>query len=298
MGIVANISAAFFWSLAAIFYRMATREGLNTVIANILRTPLAISFLFLVIYLGGKLYLLSLSFMDFEYLTVLAVATLVMNIVGDTLYLEAIKRVGVSTAYPLAYSYPIMVSILAYLILNEVITFSLIAGLLSGFFGIWFISKSSSFKENYAANQRKFQLKGIFIALGAALSFSLGIVLFTVSVKNFDPLITGFDKLVLLVAMISPLSYNAFRRESDHPIDCGKVKYALIGGLFGVGVGDWLFYVGLNNVGASISSVITNSSPMISLILSRALLREKITKNQVLGTILIVVGVIIVALRI
>jgi len=58
-------------------------------------------------------------------------------------------------------------------------------------------------------------------------------------------------------------------------------------------VGDWLFYVGLDEIGASLAATITTSSPMMSLLLAIILLKERMNAKQAFGVLLIILGVLL-----
>ncbi|MEX2689031.1 MAG: EamA family transporter [Candidatus Njordarchaeum guaymaensis] len=95
-----------------------------------------------------------------------------------------------------------------------------------------------------------------------------------------------------MCALIVLLKLDQARRE----IDKKTLIIAMIGGIFGIGVGDWFFYLSLANIGASVTSALTTSSPLLSLFLAFILLKEKITWKQILGTILIIAGVLIISI--
>ena len=59
-------------------------------------------------------------------------------------------------------------------------------------------------------------------------------------------------------------------------------------------MGDWFLYISLSKIGAARATALTTSAPLLSLLLATIILKEKVSKRQVLGTILIIVGVILV----
>jgi len=286
--------ASFSWALAAVFYRKALTRITNPLVTNFLRTPLAIIVLLIISVCMGSYNLLITSLSQLDVALSLLIATIVMNIIGDTLYLVSIRNVGVSVAYPVSYSYPILVAILALIFLHEEIYPTLIIGTIIALTGVWLISQNSS-EESENIREYSFVL-GIIAALGAATSWSIGIILFRVLVRSINTVIVGIIKLLFLLILSSPAiltNVNYIKNEINNRI----LLFALVGGLFGVGVGDWFFYISLYNLGAAIAAALTTSSPLLSLILAFLILHEKITKKRFVGTILIILGVILISLK-
>lgn len=294
LGITMALLASFSWALAAVFYRKALTRITNPLVTNFLRTPLAIIVLLIISVCMGSYNLLITSLSQLDVALSLLIATIVMNIIGDTLYLVSIRNVGVSVAYPVSYSYPILVAILALIFLREEIYPTLIIGTIIALTGVWLISQNIS-EESENIREYSFVL-GIIAALGAATSWSIGIILFRVLVGSINTVIVGIIKLLFLLILSSPAvltNVNYIKNEVNNRI----LLFALVGGLFGVGVGDWFFYISLYNLGAAIAAALTTSSPLLSLILAFLILHEKITKKRFVGTILIILGVILISLK-
>lgn len=285
--------ASFSWAFAAILYRKALFKSTNPLITNCLRTPIAILVLFCILILSGNLATFLASIYEPNIILVLLIATIIMNIIGDTLYLISIRDVGVSIAYPLSYTYPIMVALIASIILKEKINIFLIFGTVLGILGVWLISQKTSNGNKISSSNF---IIGISSAIGASFSWSVGIVIFRIAVSNADPINVGTIKLLLLFMLSSP-SIILKHEDVKKTIDKRTLMFAMVGGIFGVGIGDWFFYISLASVGAAIAAALTTSAPLLSVILAYLILKEKIVKKQIIGTILIVIGVLIISLK-
>jgi len=294
LGVAITSLAAFFWALASIFYRRASIESTNIVLVNLLRIPLALLFLCFIAFLSGNMRSVIVILGDLNFLFVLIVATPIMNVVGDTLYLLAIRNVGVAIGYPLSYMYPVFVAIFASIILGERIYVMLVVGVTLSVLGIWLISGGE--RENYHECQKQSFLLGVLAGVGAALSFSLGIILFRIAVFQVDPIVVAILKLILLPILAAPL-FIFGRSPAKREISMRVSLIAMLGGVFGLGIGDWLFYVGLASISASLAATITTLSPMVSLILAVFLLGEKVDPRRFIGILLIVVGVLLSVIR-
>lgn len=285
-GAIAAVLASFCWSIAAVLYRRAV-SGLNDPLATSgLRVPLALAFmatLSLFLEKGGSLAFLLVSW---EALFWVLLATTIAIIIGDTLYMVALRNAGVSIGYPVGYVYPVYATLFAVLLLGETLTVGLVAGLALSLTGIWL----SSFKPPSRLGDRRRVFIGVMAAVLAGLSWGLGSVVFKVAVINVDPLIVNVIKLIYLLLIMSPFIVRL------------KVKlikeylaYALLGGLFGLGIGDWLLYVSLAAIGAARAATLTTSSPLISILLAFLFLKEEVSWKQAAGACLIITGVLLAA---
>ena len=291
IGVSVTILASFSWALAAIFYRKALIKESSPLVTNLLRAPIAVLVFLLITLLNGKINILISSLFNPSIAIPLLIATIIANIVGDTLYLLAIRNVGVSVSYPLSYSYPIMVAILALIILHEDIHPSLFIGTIIAFVGIWMISWRQKINRK---EDKNFKI-GALAAIGAATSWALAIVLYRILVMNVDTIVVGTLKLIFLFSLTLPLAL-IFVRDSLKRVNRRALVLSMIGGLFGIGIGDCLLYIGLSILGAGLAAALTVLAPLLSLVLAYLILKESVTKRMVLGTILIVIGVLIITL--
>jgi len=288
-GALITFCGAFCWALASIFYRKALSRATNPFIANIIRIPLAFLVLTTIALLDGKISEALIIITTVKTLLYLVLATFVMNIVGDTLYLLAIRNVGVAIGYPLAYMYPVFVAILATIILAEPLRMNLLLGTIIAVTGVWLLSSK---KQEVAITTGYSFSIGVLAGIGAALAFSFGIILFRIMLIETDPIATAIIKLIILFVMTSPIFWLR-QEEVKASIDKRTLLIGMIGGVFGIGIGDWFFYIGLARIGAGSAAAITTSSPMLSLFLAVILLKEKVGSWQVIGTVLIVIGILL-----
>ncbi len=295
MGFVFALLAAFSWALAATFYRRALLDASDPLFTNLLRIPLALIFLAAYSMFTGDIVSLLNFFDDFFTLLTLFIATIIMNVIGDTVYLLSIRNVGVSIAYPVSYSYPLLVALIAFMFLNEEIYLSLLAGTIIAISGIWLLSRKPNSSDTVRLERKRFII-GILSAVCAALLWSIGIVIFKVSVMKMNPISVAILKLVFLFILVSPsirMNYDFIRSDLNREI----LFFAMIGGLFGVGIGDLFFYMSLNEINASVAASITTISPLFTLLLAIFYLHERVNIEKAIGTLLIVLGVTVVYLK-
>ncbi|MEM4700451.1 MAG: DMT family transporter, partial [Candidatus Nezhaarchaeales archaeon] len=127
-------------------------------------------------------------------------------------------------------------------------------------------------------------------AVSAGVCWGLGSVIYRAAVYTVDPIIVNLVKLMYLFIAALPFAWMSRSKISGRGL-----RYALLGGLAGLGVGDWLFYVGLSTLGVSKTVTVTTCSPILSLILAKLLLHEPTRARHALGALLIITGVYMAA---
>jgi len=292
VGVLAAFLASFSWALAAVLYRKALTGFSDPWITNGLRAAPTLLFLLLLAVVIGKIDDFYFSLTNIHDLTIIFVATIVAIVVGDTLYMIALRNVGVSIGYPISFMYPVFVAFLASFILEEVITFTLIVSLFLASIGVWLVSYKAP-EQKTPLGKRKLVV-GVISAMGASSCWAIAIVIFRISVRTADPLAVDALKILFLLIVFLPLlvvKFNDIKANVDR-----KTFFVLsLGGILGIGVGDWFLYISLAEIGAARATALTTSAPLLSLFLAVLVLKEKVSKRQFLGTILIIIGVILVS---
>jgi len=293
IGVLAAFFASFSWALAAILYRKSLIGFSDPWLSNGLRAVPTLLFLLLLTAVIGKINEFCLSFSDLRVLGIVFAATFIAIIVGDTFYMNALKNVGVSIVYPISYMYPVFVAFLASVILREVITFTLIVSLFLASLGVWLVSYKAP--EQKEPIEKRRLIVGVGSALGAGICWANAMIIFRISVTFSDPIVVDALKSMFLLFVFLPIILVKFK-EIRSNINRKIFAVLSVGGILGIGVGDWFLYIGLLKIGAARATALTTSAPLLSLLLANIVLKEKISKRQILGTILIIVGVILVSM--
>jgi len=286
LGVVAGFGAAMLWAFSAIVYKKGLRDDVDSIIANCFRAPLGFIVLFLICLVYRKMGTLSHVAGNSRVIIILLIAVFIMNILGDILYLTAIQKIGVSVAYPLSYTYPLAVALISSIILKLPLHPLVIVGTFISLIGIYIMSTEKGKEEKYSS-------VGILATLGASFSWAIGIVIYSLLVLEIDPLALGTLKLAILILLSVPVFTIRYTIKKPK-IHTKLISFISLGGLLGVGLGDLVFYISLDNISAPVASALTTAAPFLSQILACIFLGEKLTKHKISGTSLIVIGLLIV----
>ncbi|MCW4044151.1 MAG: DMT family transporter [Candidatus Bathyarchaeota archaeon] len=295
LGELAALGAAVSWAVAPILYRKALFKT-KPVSANIVRCVSNAAVLLVVLLVTGNGAVL--ASLPLEAIAMVVASGLIGLGLGDTLYMVGLKSVGVSRAVPLASTYPLFSLLWAILLLGEPVALPAVVGAVVILLGIWLLSHE---KENGGKGlQRGVLVRGVAASLVTAVVWSISITLIDAALKI--PSSSGLDvNFAILTLRLAPLSVVllAFAPVLDKKRGFLKMKRRTavelcVGGLVANGVGWLLMNVSLLNILESQAIPISSTSPLFSAVAGFALFHEKMTVNNLLGAVLVVVGIFMI----
>jgi DME family drug/metabolite transporter len=289
IGELAALSAAFCWALSAVLYKKVLQKT-GYLAVNLVRSSFAVLFLlFLLPFIPLQSTVLTLN--ELGLLVFAAVTNLV---IGDTFYFIGLKKVGVSRAQPISSSYPLYSMLLAALILNESLTVAVLIGTPLVVAGTIITSLASS--DSGPDKSSKSLLRGVLASIAAAMFWSVGLVTYKIALTGND-IDTSFATFIrtasilpfLLVMIIGARESSQLRKLSR--IDTVALAVA---GILALGVGGVLLFLSLSLIDAARAIPLSSISPLLSLVLARQYSGERVTIKVIIGTILIVTGVVLI----
>lgn len=137
---------------------------------------------------------------------------------------------------------------------------------------------------------------GEMAALGSALAWALVSVLLrdlqihlnAVSLNAFRCI---FAALMATAAVVATGRTEALTQFSPHAL-----TYLVVSVFFGVGIGDLCYFYGLKYLGVIRGLLLSNFYPIFTAVIAAAFLDEPVTPIQFVGTLLVILGVILVML--
>jgi DME family drug/metabolite transporter len=289
---VLAISCAFFRGIDPIFAKRGLEGGgtwmQNTFQTLVVRTVLA--WAALIAISNGKQMMGGISIptiLLFVFAGVIAAA------MGQLSYYKGIDRMGASVCATITNSRPLFVVLLAVVWLGETMTVPGMIGVVSIMMGVVFITKSKS------GNIIGWKRSDIVFPLFAAVAFAIGNVIRKFGFME-DAAITAIQALAIndLAAVIAVGIYG---------LAVGKGRELAVGnresyqnfGLSGVCVflAMLTLYEALIRAPVSVADPILGTAPLFTAIVAASVLKdvERITRGFVIGTILIITGVVLLS---
>ncbi|EAX47505.1 protein of unknown function DUF6, transmembrane [Thermosinus carboxydivorans Nor1] len=280
LGVLLIIFSACGFATLAIFIKFAYAAGANTV------TVLAYRFTIAALLFGAVIRLCGL---DFRVTGKQAVQLCLLGGIGyglmSTLFALTVLYLPASLAGIILYTYPALVSVLSFLVGDELFGWRKGVALVICFTGLVLVLGVSLTGLNTT---------GAAFGLGSALVYSCYIVAGNRLLKGIDPLVSTFyvctAAAVVFVAggMLSGTLIWSLSLQGWLAI-LGIAVFATCIGILG-------FFAGMYRIGATNASIISTFEPVITVLLSALLLEERITAIQGFGGLLILAGVLVLQL--
>ncbi|MBU7010006.1 MAG: DMT family transporter [Theionarchaea archaeon] len=276
------VLSAFCWAGSASVYRKGL-QGIDAWSGNFIRTGLAAVGFFVIMAAKGSLSH-ALSDIDSSIFFWLIFSAFFAFFLGDSLFLFALKKIGVSKTVPLSSTFPLFAVVWSFVIFRRPVSIPVIAGTLLIIFAIKLISEE---KEDISSTDSK----GVLFALLAAVCWSVSIlVLDHLVVLLPSEAVAGFRFLITFVLVGALLSKGKFTYTKHAFLWIG------VGGVAILILGNYTFLEAIRMAGSAAVAPISAIYPVISVLLAALFLREKLTRNIVGGTLFSFAGVLIIVL--
>jgi drug/metabolite transporter (DMT)-like permease len=291
-GEVYAIVSAFLWALSSTMVKSQTSK-MPIILMNALRTVPA-----MLVYWGfllatgriGEPFSLPLRSWAF-----LGGSTLIGLAVGDLLYFQSMKVIGLGRALPLANVYPFFTMLLALLFLDERIDWTVAAGAALIVSGAYLLAFPRGTKGiNKRGDGGELDLKGVAMALAAAVCWGTSTVLLRLGLEDVAVPVANVIRLSILAVILFSLAARQgqlaqvpsyLRRERR-----ATLGVVLLAGVIGMTLGTFTFLAAVQRAGAARTSILTSAMPLFGVPFS-LILGERLTARAMLGTALTIGGV-------
>jgi drug/metabolite transporter (DMT)-like permease len=325
LGILEAFGNMIFSGIATVIYKSQgnrIKPGLMLVIQTMVS---AIAFQILNASMGNFRRMFDIpmtAFLAFVFAAILGI------VIGNFLYLTSLNLIGVSKAYPIAMTYPLLTYIFEIAFLDGTFHWMKFLGIISVILGVSFISISQVNENNNekedntdfqklnlenSEKESKRKLKwiliekinnnktflGIALALITTITWASGTTLIKYGLNHTDVDIIPINsaRMIFLVPFALTIFFVTRKRNSTKKkITWKSVSLVVVGSLLGLVIANVIYLMALDSVGTSTTAAIAASGPLISTPLSILFLKEKIDWEIIKGTILTIIGNILVVL--
>lgn len=224
----------------------------------------------------------------------LVVSVLALLVVGDTLYFHSMDLAGVSWAMPVANVNPLWAVLLAWLFLDEPLSWTLVLGALLVIAGVVLVSRSAGPLEADRPVDPVARRRGILIALLVSVLWAAGQVALRPATEGMHSVVANSVRQPLGMLMLLALTLRQGRWRALRKLD--RQSWAVIGvaSLVGTGVGSLLFVWAIQLAGAGRTAVLTSTAPLLAIPFSMLWLHERPTRWTLVGTLLTTLGIVLV----
>lgn len=292
-GELAALTAAFFWAVSTTIWSHAGKK-LPPIVLNFIK-----GFIGLVLILITMFILKDNPAQNSTYVITLFIISGILGLgVGDTMYFECINRIGPRLGLLLLFTAPPMTAIIAWVFLNETLTWISWLGIAITMTGIAWVVTERRPNQNF---HRHHIIAGVLFGLLAGLMQAVGSVISRAAfhIAKFDdltpisPLSSAMIRMAaglifLLLWLIVRKRIKLLPQQFKLPLSLwGLILLATFLGTF---LGIWLQQVAFEATKVGIAQTLLATSPVFILPLAW-LYREKISFRAVLGACIALGGI-------
>ncbi len=286
MGIIYALISMFGWGTADFLAAKSSRK--IGAILTLLGVQL-LGFLIALIYFLFRFNTFDLTQLP-KYLFLLIIIGF-FQIIAYLAYYRGLKKGQVSLVTPVAASWAIITVILSVIFLKETLLINQIIAIFLILIGIIVISIDfNSLKATKKVNLFKGIREGIIAMLGWGVSMFL--LAFTLEALGWFVPVIFFKIFGISLLFIYGLATKSFQKVSISP--------SLILLLLPIGILDisafFTYNLGINALKSSIVAPVAASFPVITIILARIFLKERLKFGQILGIVNIVAGLLLISI--
>jgi len=283
--------SALLWAMASVLLTVGARR-IHVLPLNLIRCVISTAFFWALLpFYGGLDALAAIPAAAWPWLVVSVLALLV---VGDTLYFRSMDLAGVSWAMPVASVNPLWAVLLAWVFLDEPLSWTLVLGALLVIAGVVLVSRSAGPLEVDSPVDPVDRRRGILLALLVSVLWAVGQVALRPATEGMHSVVANSIRQPLGMLMLLVLTLRQGRWRALRKLD--RQSWAVIGvaSLVGTGVGSLFFVLAIQLAGAGRTAVLTSTAPLLAIPFSMLWLHERPTRWTLAGTLLTTLGIVLV----
>lgn len=281
IGILSVLLASFLWALEPVLAKLSYQ---NSDFQHTLAVRAVLVALTALVY-GGITNRANFK-IDRRQLSALVYVAVVANILGDIAYFFALTQVPVTNAVVIGYMQPIFIVMMGFLVLREdrLSRFDYLGIIVMMMAGLLIATRSS---ENLL--MLKLGTYGDLVVLSATVAWSTTTIAVRKYLREMNAGVVTFYRF--LFASLAFVAYLVFSSDLA-AVNMYQVMIGIV-----VGVGTILYVEGLKRNKAAEVSALELSTPFFAAVLSFLALGELVTQMQIIGMVLLLIGVLFLSRR-
>lgn len=282
IGEFAALGTAVCWTASALFFEKAGYK-IGSLTVNIVRLVLALLFLGVTLMITqGYFFPTDASFEQWMWLGLSGVVGLFL---GDMFLFESYTVIGSRTGTLIMSSVPVFTSFIGWIFLNETLNGKQIIAILIVLLGIFIAIFDKRLKI-------KIPMRGLLYAFGGSIGQAVGLILSKKGMGDYDPIAATQIRIIfgtvsfILFFSVTGLWGKVFRGMKDGH----AMKLVSVGSFFGPFIGVSLALFSIQQTATGIASTLMGLVPIMIIIPSAFMFKEKITPHQVIGAVISIIG--------
>lgn len=287
LGALYALGSAVTWAVTSLLVRSLTAH-FTSVGINVLRSTAGGGLLAAyVLWAGGVEPFLAVSPGALALMTVSIVAAIG---VGDTMFFESTRTLGLGRAMTIATSYPVLAAVLAAIFLDEPLTPPVVAGTLMTLGGLMLIVLA---KVDATAEGRPW--RGIGAAVLASVGWAVSVVLMKAPLREVDPALAQAIRIPVAALLLWCTPWARGAAGALWASGGGVLaRFAVLSAL--TAVSSVMFVASIKYAGVTVASVLSSTAPLFAIPLGVVFLGERLPAVALLGAVVTVAGIVVLRL--
>lgn len=285
IGVVSVLISAFLWGFVGVFVRKMTDYGFSAIEMTAVRSFITWLILFLYLFFTDKTKL-KIEKKDLGLMILIGIVSIMCF---NILYFYTIQVTNVSAAAVLLYVWPVLVVLMSIVIFHESFTANKIIAAFLSLAGCVVVMK---FWENGGIGAL-----GLITGLASALTYATYSIFCVFALRKYQSLtILMYAFAVATLGCLPFVSFPGMIGLMTHNFPI--LITAVCQGIFTSAL-PYLFYTkGLRNLETGIAAILTSSVPMISTFVNAVAYGEAITAEQLIGSAIIILSIVILKIQV
>jgi drug/metabolite transporter (DMT)-like permease len=288
-GSLLALIGAILFSTKAVLVKLTYQYDIDTTSFQMLRMLFSLPF-----FLSVAINLLSRNKQNLPLLKTYKYQLLVYGLLGyyiaSYLDLEGLQYINASLERIIMFIYPTVVAILSFFWLKKKITGIQVISIFVCYLGILI-----AYKGNLAIEDNDKIMRGSLFVLGSAITYSIYLVGSQQMVGKMDSRL--YNSVAMCIACFSIIIHNALENGFNlFDFRWEIYGYAFLTATIGTVIPSYMIVAGIKIIGANRSSIIGTIGPISTIILATIFLNESIGMTQLIGTLIVIGGVLFLIL--
>ncbi len=294
IGEISSLVVAVFWTITAVAFEFASKK-VGSLSVNLIRLVLAFILLSIFnFFYRGNFFPSDAGTSQWIWLSL---SGLVGFVFGDLCLFKAFIVIGSRLSMLIMTLAPPIAAVTGYFFMDENLSMYSITGIFITLTGIGLAVAGHNREQEKLT--LKVPLKGYLYALGGAIGQALGLILSKKGMNGYDAfastqirIITGIAGFSLIIFLLRRSS-NAIAALSNRP----AMTAISIGSFFGPFLGVSLSLLSLKYTSTGIAATIMSTTPVLIILPSIFIFRQKVYLMEIIGAFLSVIGVALFFIR-
>jgi len=282
-GIIAALTSAASWAFGTVVFE---RIGRVMPYAGItfMKSLLSLILMLLFVMIVGNIKTIST-----HDVIILTISGIIGIAIGDTLFFKSLQDLGAKVQVLYFMLGQVVTMLLSFMLLGDVLSVKEYIGAVVLLLGIVIVTWGK--QENHPN-----KIRGIIGGFISILCFSLSTIMIKYTEEQIDVVSASFYRMLAgtIIMMVIGTTTHSIKTWIE-PLMSMRIFTLFLINVFVITVGGFILSMyAIKNISVSLASILSTTEPVFVIILAFTINHERISRREILGTIITIVGLLII----